>query len=63
MRDLTGAPAFLYKVAETDDLFEKILNANDRLEMIVAGSDTEEGVDKEKAEEVGLVLSHCYTVI
>jgi len=63
LRDLTGAPAFEYIISKTDDLFEKILEADNKKYVIAAGCDAKNEVERQKLTALGLVGEHSYGII
>ena len=59
MRDLTGAPAFEHVIEKTEDIFEKILEADSKNWCIASGT----GDSGENLEDLGLVAGHAYGII
>jgi hypothetical protein len=62
MRDLTGAPGYEYIISETEDMFEKIMEADQKNHCIAAGCGLEDS-DKAALKELGLVTEHSYGII
>lgn len=64
MRDLTGAPAFSHKVSKEPDMWEKIVEADEKDYMIAAscGNRAEE-LEKSAARELGLITAHSYSLV
>ena len=62
MRDLTGAPGYEYIIAETEDMFEKIMEADQKNHCIATGCGQKDS-DKAALKELGLVTEHSYGII
>ena len=64
MRDLTGAPSKDYEIAKFPDMFERLVKADEKNYMIAAACINEEdGLEESKANELGLVAAHAYSVL
>lgn len=64
MRDLTGAPAFSHKVANEDDMWGKLVEADEKDYMIAAScGNRDEDLQKSAARELGLITAHSYSLI
>ena len=63
LRDLTGAPAYEYVIDKTEDMFGKIVRADQREWAMAAGCSSELAGGKEKVESLGLVGEHSYGII
>ena len=63
MRDLTGAPAYEYIIADHEDIFSKIQEADENNWAIAAGCDAKSEDEKAKLKELGLVGEHSYGII
>ena len=62
MRDMSGAPGYEYIISETEDMFEKIMEADQKNHCIAAGCGQEDS-DKAALKELGLVTEHSYGII
>ena len=62
MRDLTGAPGYEYVVSDTEDIFELIMEADQRNHCIATGCGLKDS-DKASLKELGLVTEHSYGII
>jgi len=62
LRDLTGAPGYEFIIDETENMFERILTADNKGWIIAAGCSNEKG-GKEKLEKIGLVGDHSYGIL
>lgn len=62
MRDLSGAPGYEYIIAEHDDIFDIIKNADEMNYCMAIGCGKKDS-DKEALKKLGLVTEHSYGII
>lgn len=63
MRDLTGAPSYEYIVADTPNIFDMILDADQKHYAITSGCNPYEQAERDHLEQAGLIPEHCYGII
>lgn len=59
MRDLTGAPGYEYTIAETPDMFDKLVNGESKNYAMAAGISDDNG----SLKDMGLIGEHSYGVL
>ena len=65
LRDLTGAPCYLYKVAKTDKekLWHMIFDGDKNNHVMSIASQPEKPEEKKRAEAEGIQTFHAYSLI
>jgi len=63
LRDLTGAPSFIYEISETPDIFDIIKDSDEKNYIICAGCTSKKDANAADLKELGLMGEHAYAVI